>query len=109
MIQETLPNSYRDLAASRQVIGTPRQVVEDLPQAHRSLSSALDMQYRDNPLLDSTEAVVDVEHSLKSAQAAPAAAATKANIAVEDYVVLYILDLAGPACTPEAAQISRAC
>lgn len=105
MIQETLPKSYRDLGEIQQAIRTLQHVVEDLPQAYRSLSDALDVQYRNN-LLDSTRAVIDVEHALKSAQTALAVAGAKAaELAAEHHVLLHALGLvAGPACTPEAAR-----
>lgn len=109
MIQEILPKSYHDLEEIRNAIRTLQAVVEDLPQAYRSLSADLELQHRNN-LLDSTQDVVDVEHALKSAQTALAVAATKAaEIAAEHHVLLHALNLiAGPACTPEPAPRSRA-
>jgi uncharacterized protein YukE len=105
VIQETLPNSYRDLEEIRRAIRTLQQLVEDLPQAYRGLSAALDQQYRNN-MLDSAVEVVDVEHALKSARTALAVAATKAaEIAAEHHVLLHALDLvAGPEHTPEAGR-----
>lgn len=106
MIQETLPKSYRDLEQIRDAIRTLQHVVEELPQACQSLSAALDLQ-RGNNLLDSTQAVIDVEHALKAAQAALAVVATKAaELAAEHQVLLHALSLvAGPA---EAARGTRA-
>lgn len=105
MIQEKLPKSYRDVEEVRNAVRTLQRLVEDLPQAYRSLSAALDLQHENN-LLGSTGDVVDVEHALKSARTALAVAATKAaEIAAEHHVLLHALDLvAGPARTPEAAR-----
>jgi lipid A disaccharide synthetase len=105
VIQEALPKSYRDLEEIRQAIRTLQHVVDDLPQAYRSLSHALDVQYRNN-LLDPAQAAIDVEHALKSAQAALASAGTKAaELAAEHHLLLHALGLvAGPGCTPEGAR-----
>jgi hypothetical protein len=91
VIEETLPRSYRDLEEIRQAVRTLQQVVEDLPQAYRGFSDALDAQNR-NTLLDSTEASVDVRHGLKSAQTALAVAGAKAaELAAEHRVLLHAL------------------
>ncbi len=105
MIQETPPTSYRDLEEIRQAIRTLQHLVEDLPQAYRNLSGALEAQYRNN-LLDATQDVIDVENALKSAQTALTVAGTKAaELAAEHNVLLHALAfVAGPACAPEAAR-----
>ena len=95
---------FRDLADIRHAVRTLQDVVTDLPPAYRGLSDALDLLHRNN-LLDPTQDVVDLEHALKSAQTALAAAATKAaEIAAEHQVLLHALArVAGPAATPEPA------
>lgn len=109
VIQDRLPRSYRDVDEIRDAIRILERIVDDLPQAYKSLAAAIDLQRRQN-LLEPTQDVINAEQVFKSAQNALSVAATKAvEISAEHHVVLHDLALLdGPTRIHGAVGRSRA-
>lgn len=98
-MQEALTNPYSNLDDVRHAISALQAIIDDLPQAYKRLDDALELQYRNN-LLDSTQDAINLEQALRSARTALTVAATKAaEIAAEHQVMLHALAFVdGPAC-----------